>query len=198
MKRVRQLAPSQGQETDDLTNNPEIDERFKRIIEVRRNIIPMKEWEEIKAWLAEMPDTLVDIKNAVRQSAQMAARAKDLVSVTKTEFERYRIRYRARLEIMRSDAIVYWESEKKGGLHKQITEQMIEDRIIAQWTDAYEDLQEKFISFETLYDSIKSLQETVVNKGVDLRKLLDSETRRPASLPTWIDDDDPRKRKSNG
>lgn len=171
---------------------PEVDEDFKRIIEVRRNIDPKTEWTTIRNWIEEQPRTIQELRDAIRIAAHMTARATDLLHVTKIQRDKFRIKHTARIQLWRSEALLYWEAEKEAGMRKQITEQMIEDRIIDQWEELYTELQTRLNEINTLYDSFKSLVSLVENKEIDLRKLLESEGKKPGYVPNWFGD------KSNG
>jgi hypothetical protein len=184
-RRVRQPTSVPKKDPVDL---PEVDEQFKGVIYTRKEINVEEEWNDIRNWLEDKPETIQGMRDAVRKSADMAARAKDLYDLTKIAHEKFRIKYRERVQLWRMQAIGWWEGVKKNQeLHKQITEQMIEDRIIEAHADDYADLQERMSEMDTLKSSFKALIDTVIAKGVDNRKLLESEMRRPASTPSWMD-----------
>jgi hypothetical protein len=187
VRTVKQAKESSLDSHNDPVPIPEIDSKFKGIIHARRKIDPETEWSEIREWLAEKPTTIQGMREAVRTSADMAARANDLYDLTKIYYSRFRIEYRNRIQLWRRHALIYWESVKKGGMKKQITEQMIEDQIIEEFTEEYADLQERMNEMETLKTSFKNLIDSVIAKGVDNRKLLESELRRPSSTPNWFD-----------
>jgi hypothetical protein len=185
-RRVRQ--PTKLPQGKDPIEIPEIPKLFRGIIHTRKEIDPESEWAEIREWLASKPTSIQEMREAVRVSADMAARANDLYDLTKIHHSRFMIECKARLQLWRREALIYWESVKQNeGMHKQITEQMIEDQIIEEHADDYADLQERMKEMDTLKSSFKSLIDSVIAKGVDNRKLLESEIRRPSSTPAWMD-----------
>lgn len=196
-KRLRRTPTSVPSRKDPI-GLPEIDEQFRGVIYTRKEIDVEVEWKEIREWLEETPTSIQGMRDAVRKSADMAARAKDLYDLTKIHHGEFRIKYRKRLQLWRMQSIAWWEGVKENqGLHKQITEQMIEDRIIEEHADDYAELQERMDEMDTLKSSFKALIDTAIAKGVDNRKLLESEMRRPAATPNWMDGNGQSK-KSNG
>lgn len=187
-KRVRQVRKPTSIPKKDPIELPIVPKLFSGIIHTRQEINPEAEWKELRAWLELQPSTIQDMRQCVRESANMSARAKDLYDLTKIHHGRFRIEYRARLQLWRKEAIVYWECIKRDeGLHKQITEQMLEDQIIEEHAEEYADLQERMQEMDALKESFKSLIDSTISKGIDNRKLLESEARRPTSSPSWMD-----------
>jgi hypothetical protein len=187
-RKVRQIKKKPLKKTTYELPLPEIDSKFRGIISKRRKIDPESEWNEIREWLKEKPETIQGMRDAVRESADMAARAKDLYDLTKIHYSRFRIEYRNHIQLWRREALIYWETVKKSEkLHKQITEQMIEDQIIEEHAEEYADLQERMSEIETLKSSFEKLIDSVIAKGVDNRKILESEIRKPSTAPAWFD-----------
>lgn len=189
MKRTRTIRqPTSVPAKVPITELPEVDKQFRGVIYTRKKIDVEKEWTEIREWLSNNPKTIQDMREAVRQSADMAARAKDLYDLTKIHYDRFRIQYRQHIQLWRREAIAWWEYVKENQkIRKQITEQMIEDQMIEEHAEEYATLQDRMNEMETLKSSFHSLTETVISKGVDNRKLLESEMRRPGGSPNWFD-----------
>lgn len=189
MKRTRTIRkPTSVPAKVPITELPEVEKQFRGVIYTRKKIDVEKEWTEIREWLSNNPKTVQDMREAVRQSADMAARAKDLYDLTKIHYDRFRIQYRQHIQLWRREAIAWWEYVKENQkIRKQITEQMIEDQMIEEHAEEYATLQDRMNEMETLKSSFHSLTETVISKGVDNRKLLESEMRRPGGSPNWFD-----------
>jgi hypothetical protein len=188
VKQPKSEAPEPKQDADPVAI-PDYDRRFATIREHIREIDPIEEWEIIKAYLAEKPETIQDLREAVRNHADMTSRAKNLALMANTEYEEFLLKHRDRKQLWRTAAMEYWQSQKEQGLHKQITESMLEDWMIENHSDLYTELEKRKLHLEEVRDRLKALATQVSGKGQDLRKLLESETRRPTGLPGWADDD---------
>lgn len=170
---------------EDLATIPSLPKEFSKIILLKKEINPEEEWEIIRAWVSTAPKTVNELRDAIRISADMIARTKDLITYTTKAYNSYKLRYDARMQLWRHEALAYLSNlERK--VKKQITEQMIKDHIINNYEADYSSLQERMDDMALLVENFKSLGETVYNKSVDLRKLLDSEGRRPSG-PDWMD-----------
>jgi len=169
---------------------PTYDERYATIMERSQGLDPIKEWETIRTWLQTIPVSIQEIRELVKQHADIAERAKRLANGADNELKLYELKCLDRKQIWRISAIAHWEREKEcGNITKQITEKMIEDWIIEQHGDLYIELETRRIQLESTRDQLKSLATQVSAKGYDLRKLLESETRRPSGSPNWMDED---------
>lgn len=167
---------------------PDYDRRFAVIREHIREIDPIKEWEVLKKFLEEKPETIQDIRECVRTHADMTSRAKSVALMANTEYEEFLLKHRDRKQLWRTAAMEYWQGQKEQGLHKQITESMLEDWMIENHSDLYTELERRKLHLEEVRDRLKALATQISGKGQDLRKLLESETRRPAGMPGWADD----------
>jgi hypothetical protein len=181
--------PTESTRTSDPVELPDYDRRFATIREHIREIDPIDEWNDIREYLEVKPELIQDIRAQVRDHADITTRAKNLALMANTEYEEFVLKYRDRKQLWRNAAMEHWQSEKERGLHKQITEQMLEDWMIENHSDLYMELQKRKLHLEEIRDRLKGLATQVSGKGQDLRKLLESETRRPAGLPGWADDD---------
>ena len=168
---------------------PDFDRRFAVIHEHIRKVDPVKEWEVLKKYLEDKPETISELRNAIRTQADMARRAKELALMANTEYQEFLLKHRDRKQLWRTAAMEYWQAEKESGLHKQITESMLEDWMIENHSELYTELETRKLHLEEVCDRLKALATQVSNKGQNLRKLLESETRRPSGLPGWADDD---------
>lgn len=168
---------------------PTYDQRYATIREHSQELDPLAQWNLIRAWLKEEPESIQDIRKMVRKHADMAERAKRLAQAANSEYEIFELKCRDRKQIWRVSAMHHWESEKESGnVTKQITEKMIEDWMIEQHGDLFIELETRLIHLGQVRDQLKSLAIQVNNKGHDLRKLLESESRRPTT-PNWMDDE---------
>lgn len=168
---------------------PTYDSRYSDIMEYAQVIDPLEEWKTLRSWLQAIPDSIQDIRNLIKQHADNAERAKRLASCAELESKLYELKCTDRKQIWRIAAITYWEEQKEAGtITKQITEKMIEDWIIEQHGDLYIELEKRRLELDATHKQLKSLVSQVNNKGYDLRKLLESETRRPSGSPNWMDD----------
>lgn len=192
VKQPKPEAPKPKKDMDPVAI-PDYDRRFATIREHIREIDPIKEWDRLKKYLAEKPETISELREAVRIHADMAVRAKDLALMANTEYEEFMLKLRDRKQLWRTAAMEYWQSEKEQGLHKQITEQMLEDWMIENHSELYTELETRRLHLEEVRDRLKAMATQVANKGQNLRKLLESETRRPSGLPGWADDDKGKK-----
>jgi len=168
---------------------PTYDSRYSAIMEHAQVVDPLAEWKSIRSWLQAIPVSIQDIRELVKQHADNAERAKRLASCAELELKVYELKCTDRKQIWRISAISHWETQKEGGhITKQITEKMIEDWIIEQHSDLYIELEKRRLELDATYKQLKSLVSQVNSKGHDLRKLLESETRRPSGSPNWMDD----------
>jgi hypothetical protein len=188
VKKVRPVKSNNGSKTDPI-DIPTFDARFSKLREHMQTIDPIKEWEEIKAWLADNPTSLVETRNKVREHADIAQRATNLYIMAKSEVSSFEIKYKDRKQLWRVEALKYWEGQKAKGLRKQITEDMLTDWMIENHSELYMELEKRHDTLITIKDQLKSLADRIISKGHDLRKLLESETRRPVS-PNWFDEKD--------
>jgi len=166
---------------------PNIDPKFDRIIKVVVDIDPEEAWKEVKKWISTKPESSLHLRELLYDQANVAEKAKRLSLAAKMERERFERVFKDKMQILRDDALGFWEEEKNAkGLNKQITERMIEDRIIQEHWHAYDELNRRHASIKSLEEMFKELYEIVISRGVDLRKILDMESRRPGSL-AWMD-----------
>jgi hypothetical protein len=185
-RKVRQVKSAP---TTDPVPLPEFDQRFAIIREKTQNIEPLEEWESIKQWMDDEPKSLQEIRTKMKKHADIAQRAKNLYLMAKSELAAFDLRYRERRQLWRVAAIAYWEEQKAAGLRKQITEDMLTDWMIGKHGELYIELEKRHDTLTSVKDQLKSLADRVVAYGQDLRKLLESETRRPLD-PRWFDDND--------
>lgn len=176
----------------DATPLPEVKSSILQIHKHIENKNPIVEWNVIREWLKSKYQSLAELKDLLRQEADMSVRAKNLYIQARKERKLFEIQYHDRMQIWRKISLQYWEKKKDKGLHKQITERMIEDRIIEKYNDLYVELQTRRETIKNTEESLKTLSDQVTNRGHDLRKLLDTEMRKP-SMPSWIDDSSERK-----
>lgn len=191
VKKVVRAVASEKSDKPHPVDLPEFDKRYDAILERSQEIDPLKVWEEISAWLKEEPTSIQDIRNAVRKHAGMAEKAKRLSQAAEIEFGKFEVRCTDRKQIWRVAALSYWEVQKEAKtITKQITEKMIDDWVIEQHGELLMELEDRRIKLDGVRSQLKSLVTQVNNKGHDLRKLLESEVRRPSTSPSWMDGDE--------
>jgi hypothetical protein len=173
-------------QSKDPINLPEFDPIFSTILEYSKVKDPKEEWKIIREWLKEEPKTIIEMRACLQKAADVAVRARDLYLMARGEQSDFELRFKDRVQIWRVPAIKYWEKQKEKGMHKQITEAMIEDWIIENYSDLYLELCRRREEITAVKESLKNLAERVNSRGMDLRKLLESEVRRP-STPNWFD-----------
>lgn len=181
---------------DDISigDMPKIDEKFEKIISVVVDVEPEETWKEIRAWISTTPQSPLHLRELLYEQAGIAEKAKRLSLAAKMERERFERLFKDKMQILRDDALGYWEGEKNNkGLNKQITEKMIEDHIIQEHWHSYDELNKRLVSIKSAEEMFKELYEIVIGRGVDLRKVLDMESRRPGAL-AWMDGKDSTKK----
>lgn len=188
---VRKTKPDSPKPSDPVPI-PDYDRRFATIREKTQNIDPIAEWENIKTWLAEDPVSISDIRIKVKEHADIAQRATNLYLMAKSELAEFELKYKDRRQLWRLQAIGFWEDQKEKGLRKQITEDMLTDWMISEHSDLYMELERRHETLISVKDQLKSMSDRVIGKGLDLRKLLESETRRPLT-PDWFNEDEKKK-----
>ena len=193
VKQVKTTAEEPKKDSDPVAI-PDFDRRFAQIREHIRETDPMEEWSVLKEYLESKPESIQELRDAVRQHADMTSRAKSLALMANTEYEEFMLKLRDRKQLWRNAAMEYWQEQKEQGLHKQITENMLEDWMIENHTDLYTQLETRRLHLEEVRDRLKALASQIGAKGQDLRKLLESETRRPSGMPGWADDETRNKR----
>lgn len=196
IRKVRKPTPSHPIHEDSASDPllPAPDPRFMKIREYKKETDPHEEWLLIKEWLEIAPEGVQEIRKALQLASDIEVRAKELHEESLVAKGNFDDQFRDRSQIWRKEALQYWEEEKKEGLHKQITESMIEDRIIEEHSELYLELKKRKREIKSIAESMSAIFKNVINKRTDLRKLLESETRRPGALPGWTDG----KRPSNG
>ena len=187
-KRIRK--PAAGFKHDESNLDiPEPDPRYTGILEYIRQINPRKEWDAIKAWIQEMSSTISDIRLQIQKGADIEARAVALLTDAKAARGDYDDKFRDRVQIWKRESLLYWESEKTEGLHKQITNDMIEDHIIEMHSDLYLSMKKKARDLLLMVQTFEELKMNVSMKRADLRRMIDSEGKKPSTqLPNWMGD----------
>lgn len=185
-KRIRKPVSNFKHDESNL-DIPEPDPRYTGILEYIRNNDPRKEWDDIRAWLRETTSTISDTRSQIQKGADIEARAVALYTDAKAARGDYDDKFRDRIQIWKNEALLYWESEKKEGLHKQITNDMIEDRIIEMHSDLYLSMKKKNRDLQLAVQTFEELKMNVSMKRADLRKMLESEVKKPSNqLPDWM------------
>lgn len=155
---------------------PKPSEEFLRIKEVILKINIEEDWNEIKNWLSKEEKTIKEYKDSLIVAPSMIQKASNLKNLAISEYKLYKLSSRDRIQLWREEAIDYWELRKEHGLKKQITEAMIDDRIIENHNKLYCEIKENEIYLEKIVDTFENLEQTTIGKQVNLRKILSSES----------------------
>lgn len=164
---------------------PKPNENVYKLIEYIRKIDFNKEYNEIKEWLSLRPDTPAQLRDMLYDCESLANRAQVLVQHVKLERKKYELECNERLEILRSVALDFLESDKKEkDLKKQITNQMIEDRVLATEGSLYIDIIHKQNEMKSIEALIEDLATQIKNKEINMRKIFERENIR--TPPQWM------------
>jgi predicted RNase H-like nuclease (RuvC/YqgF family) len=189
VRRVKQVKkpepkPSEPEIPDIMVD---YDEGFKGIAQHIERANPMKEWEEIRAWLERTPKSLQDALEMSAQAANMAVRARKLHSRARNELKRFEYEYKDRTQILREQAREHWEKKKLDGMKKQITNDMIEDWILENFPDTYKTLSLRLQELKGTVKLLEEMSEQVSNRAPDLRRAVDVlGNRRGSNEPDWM------------
>lgn len=163
---------------------PEPNKNIYGLISYIKKIDFKKEFHEIKEWLQLKPTTAAQMEDMLMDTSNYSNRADILIEHVKLERKKYDLECEDRLELLRSTAIIYLEDQKKKKIiTKSITNQMIEDRILATHSSVYFSIQEKKNEFESIEKIVESLKEQIKNKEINIRKIYEHESylkQRPA------------------
>lgn len=158
----------------ELIEVPEPKEDVYKLKEYIYEINFEKEFESVKEWLQYKPTTPLQIEESLYSVSEISNKTQLLIEHIKLEEKRYELKSNERLEILRSNAIEALEEEKKEkNYKKQITNQMIEDRILAEYPSVYIGIKEKQNELKAIRHLIENVMEQVKNREVNLRKILD-------------------------
>jgi hypothetical protein len=144
-----------------------------------------KEWKEIKDWIQRKPLSLKDAMEMLAVQPDLAIRSRRLALLAEKELERFTLDFKERTGVLRELALEYWEERKKGGLHKQITVDMIEDWITEHYGDTWTEMKMRVRDMHNAKNLLEQLSEQVISRAPDLRKMIDKFAEKTAD-PSWF------------
>lgn len=185
VRRVKQAKsdPSKKPEPEIPDMMVDYDSAFKGIAEHIDNVDPMKEWEEIRAWLEKKPKSLRDALDMSTGCANMAVRARKLHRRAKKELKIFEYELKDRTQILRDQSREYWEVKKREGMSKQITNDMIEDWILENFPDTYKTLMLRLEELKGTVGLLEEMSNQVAGRAPDLRRAVDELGKR---TPDWM------------
>jgi hypothetical protein len=146
-----------------------------------------EEFNNVKMWLQYKPKTPSQMEDVLYEAGNISNKSQLLIESIKLEEKKYELECRERLEILRSGALLKLEEEKKEkSLKKQITNQMIEDRVLADHSKLYIGIHQKQNELKSIRSLVENLYEQVKNKEVNVRKILESQSYHRLR-PGWAD-----------
>jgi len=152
---------------------PDYDSRFKPIVEYIHTCEPSKEWPIVEAWLRKSPRDVNGALELLNQQPDMLVRAMRLFLLAKGEYIRFEIDWKDRTEILRSLAREAWELAKKDGMKKQITNDMVEDWIIANYGETYREMKMRLQDMKNTRDLLEKLSQQVEAREPSLRRIVE-------------------------
>lgn len=152
-------------------NLPSYNSKFKGIIEDITNIDPEKEYRDIEKWLEKKATNLAEATELMNEHPSFAQRARTLAQFTKKEFENFEMVFKKRTFVLRKLSRGYWENEKRGGMRKAITKDMIEDWIIENYGNVYIPMRNKLSDIKMAYEIFDKLASKVEMRDADIRRM---------------------------
>lgn len=166
---------------------PEYKEDFKVIDTYITEVNVEKEWKEIREWIRRRPVSLQVAMIQLAEQPNMNVRSKRLHLVAKRELKRFENEWKDRTQILRELGRDYWETKKKSGMKKQITESMVDDWILEHYGDTWKELHIRLQDMKNTTALLETLADTVQSKAPDLRKLCDILKEKRQTQPSFMD-----------
>jgi hypothetical protein len=166
---------------------PTYDKKFNSIHKHIMNANPETEWEEIRKWINTVPKSLNETTTMLSEQPNMTMRADRLLRLAKRELERFELDWKDATGAMRDLARDYWESRKKAGMRKQITNDMVDDYIIEKWGSTYKEMYMRLRDMKNTKEHIETMCGQVIDRAADLRRMIDQlsgKGNKPA--PAWM------------
>lgn len=165
---------------------PNTSKKFKSINKYIENADPEEEWKKLQEWLNFKPKNVKEAIMLLNEQKQKSLEARRLALSAKKEHKRYERSFRDQTEILKSSARNYWEEQKKKGMKKAITNDMIEDYIIANHNTTWNVLNERLEEIKSIRILTEKIADQVDDRAADLRKIIDRLTERDG-IPSYID-----------
>jgi len=164
---------------------PDYDKKFKPIHGYIVECDLEVEWPVLKAWIKRKPISLKDAMEMLAVQPDMAMRAKRVELLAKKELEHFNLDFKERIGILRDLALDYWEERKRGGMHKQITNEMIEDWIVENYGDTWTEMKGRVRDMKNTHRLLEQLTKQVIDRAPNLRKDMDMYATKKAD-PSWF------------
>ena len=171
--------------TINLPPLPICDKKYKIIREYINECNPEKEWKEIMEWLKYKPTCLEEAMDMLIAQPDMAIRAKKISLNAKKELEIFILSFKERSGVLKDLAIEYWEKRKKDGMTKQITSEMIEDYIIENYSQVWDEMNMRLHDMKNTEKLLTQLSDQILHRNPDLRKIVDKFSVKNSN-PSWF------------
>ena len=196
IKTKEQVSPEQAVNPDIQTEEekpqpdplPDYDSRFKRIHNFIVECNPDEEWPIVEDWINRKPNSLQDALGMLAEHPSIKVKARRLALLAQRELKRFTFDWKDRTGILRTLARDYWESRKKGGMSKQITNDMIDDWIIENYGTAYAEMYMRLQDMENVASLLGKLADNVDQRDADLRRMVDKLAPKDSTSPGWFGD----------
>lgn len=174
----------------DLPQPPPLPTYDKKFDPIRKHIMdvdPEKEWVVIRAWIERTPKSLNESLEMLSEQPDMVMRADRLLRMAKRELERFELDWKDATGAMRDLARDYWESRKKAGMRKQITNDMVDDYIIEKWGGVYKEMYMRLRDMKNTKEHIETMCGQVIDRAADLRRMIDQFSGKgKGPAPAWM------------
>lgn len=165
---------------------PDYDSKFKVIHEYIVNCNPDEEWPIIKEWMSCKPNSIQDALKMLAEHPDIKTRARRLALLAEREFKKFSMDFKDRTGILRDLAREYWEARKIQGMHKQITNDMIEDWIIEHYGTVYTEMTIRLKDMENVKELLTKLADNADIRDADLRRMVDKIQAKDSVSPGWF------------
>jgi len=164
---------------------PNYDSKFNPIHEHIQRTDVKREWPEIRTWLATIPNDTQTSLELLGEQPDMSMRAKRLALLAKREYVRFELDWKDKTAILRDIAREYWETKKKSGMRKQITNDMIDDWIIEHYGETWKEMYLRLCDMKNTAALIEQMSNQVDDRAADLRRFVEKHSQHKPK-PTWL------------
>lgn len=184
-KQVQADVESQSKELPQPDPLPNYDSKFTPIHEHIQRTDVGREWPAIKAWLARIPRDLQTSIDLLGEQPDMSMRAKRIALLARRELERFELDWKDKTAILRDLARQYWEEKKKGGMRKQITNDMVDDWIIEHYGETWTEMYMRLRDMKNTAALLDQMSTQVDDRAADLRRFVEKFSQSKPK-PTWM------------
>jgi hypothetical protein len=182
-----ELVIPKNRELPEPPSLPTYDKKFDPIREHITKADPAVEWKVIRKWLETIPKGLDGSLEMLSEQPNMTMRADRLLRLAKRELEQFELDWKDATSPMRALARDYWETMKKAGMRKQITNDMIDDYIIENWGSTYKKMYLRLRDMKNTKEHIETMCGQVIDRAADLRRMVDQFSGKgKGSSPAWM------------